>query len=48
MNQNTKDNDCIARNGEHDIDCLCMKNGVGDPECDSIPKCRLCGEDVFP
>ena len=36
--------ECNSRSGKHFHDCLCQDQ---DPECDAIPKCRLCGDDVF-
>lgn len=35
---------CKSISEKHHHDCLCNDE---DPHCDSIPKCRLCGDDVF-
>ena len=35
---------CTSLSDTHHHDCLCNDT---DPECDNIPQCRLCGDDVF-
>jgi hypothetical protein len=36
--------DCASHSGIHWHDCLCDNQ---DPECDDIPICILCGDNVF-
>ncbi len=41
---NDEESECKSRLDKHLHDCLCNDE---DLECDNIPVCILCGDDVF-